>query len=66
MREYLFLKRHSLDDWRALSRTTHASQYARLLRQADSHHADSPLPEHPSDSITYIGTAALNLALAHR
>lgn len=65
MREYLFLKRHSLDTWRALAETTHSSQFERLLRQADRHHADLPPPEHPSDSITYIGTAVLNLALAH-
>ncbi len=65
MREYLFLKRHSLDNWRTLAETTHSSQFKRLLRQADSHHADLPPPDHPSDSITYIGTAVLNLALAH-
>lgn len=65
MREYLFLKRHSLEKWRSLAKTTHSSQFERLLRQADSHHADLPPPDHPSDSITYIGTAVLNLALAH-
>lgn len=65
MREYLFLKRHSLEEWRSLAETTHSSQFKRLLRQADSHHQDLPPREHPSDSITYIGTAILNLALAH-
>ena len=65
MRDYLFLKRRSLEEWRQLAETTHASQYRRLRRQADSHHDDAPPSEHPSDSITYIGTAALNLALAY-
>lgn len=61
----LMLKRHSLADWRALAQSTHASQFKRLLRQADTHHDSLPPAEHPSDSITYIGTAVLNLALAH-
>jgi len=65
MREYLFLKRHSLKEWRQFAESTHASQYRRLLNQADSHHDCSPPSEHPSDSITYIGTAVLNLALAY-
>ena len=65
MREYLFLKRHSLEKWRSMAETTHSSQFARLLRQAKSHHGNLPPPDHPSDSITYIGTAVLNLALAH-
>ena len=65
MREYLLLKRHSLADWRTLAETTHSTQYARLLRQADTHHDNLPPADHPSDSITYIGTAVLNLALAH-
>ena len=64
MREYLLLRRHSLDGWRALAQTSHAAQAQRLLRQANSHHDQLPPPEHPSDSITYIGTAVLNLALA--
>ncbi|MCY4465701.1 MAG: DUF4962 domain-containing protein [Chloroflexi bacterium] len=63
-REYLLLRRHSLDEWRAMAQTSHASQAERLLRQANSHHDELPPPEHPSDSITYIGTAVLNLALA--
>lgn len=65
MRDYLFLKRRSLEEWRHVADTTHAAQYRRLLRQADRHHACLPPAEHPSDSITYIGTAALNLALAY-
>lgn len=63
-REYLLLRRHSLDEWRAMAQTSHAAQAERLLRQATSHHDQLPPPEHPSDSITYIGTAVLNLALA--
>ena len=65
MREYLLLKRHSLADWQRLAESTHASQAQRLLKQADSHHDDLPPPAHPSDSITYIGTAVLNLGLAY-
>ncbi len=64
MREYLLLKRHSLDEWRRLAESSHSSQYQQLLKQADSHHDTLPPAEHPSDSITYIGTAVLNLALA--
>lgn len=63
-REYLLLRRHSLDEWRAMAQTCHAAQAERLLRQARSHHDELLPPEHPSDSITYIGTAVLNLALA--
>ncbi len=65
MREYLLLKRHSLEDWQRLAQSTHASQAQRLLKQAGSHHADLPPATHPSDSITYIGTAVLNLGLAY-
>ena len=65
MRKHLFLKRHTLDRWRSLAKTTHSSQFERLLRQANSQHCRLPPPAHPSDSITYIGTAVLNLALAH-
>ncbi len=65
MREYLFLKHHTLENWRSLAETTHSSQFERLLRQANSHHDDLPPSDHPSDSITYIGTVVLNLALAH-
>ncbi len=65
MREYLLLKRHSLEDWQRLAESTHASQFQRLLKQAGSHHDDLPPSTHPSDSITYIGTAVLNLGLAY-
>ena len=61
----LLLKRHSLDDWRALAKASHAPQYQRLLREADRCCKRSPPSEHPSDSITYIGTGVMNLALAH-
>ena len=64
MRPYLLLKRHAIDKWRELARTSHASQYRRLLKQADSYRHHRPPPEHPSDSITYIGTAVLNLGLS--
>ena len=65
MRENLFLKRHTLTEWRHLAAATHSPQYKRLLRQADSHQGKLPPAAHPSDSITYIGTAVLNLGLAY-
>lgn len=65
MREYLLLKRHSLEDWQRLAASSHAAQARRLLKQADSHHDNLPPAAHPSDSITYIGTAVLNLGLAY-
>ena len=65
MRPYLLLKRHSIDTWRELAKTSHAPQYQRLLKQAASYHSCLPPPEHPSDSITYIGTAVLNLGLSY-
>ncbi|MGB1287677.1 MAG: DUF4962 domain-containing protein, partial [Aggregatilineales bacterium] len=65
MKDFLFLKQHTLDEWRVLTESSHKLQYERLLRQADSYH-DVMLPdEHPSDSITYIGTGVLNLGLAY-
>ena len=60
----LLLQRRSVSEWRAVAQTTHAAQYQRLLRQARSHHKELPPAEHPSDSITYIGTAVMNMALA--
>ena len=65
MRDYLLLKRHTLEAWRRLADSTRASQYQRLLKEAEGHHDCLPPPAHPSDSITYIGTAALNLGLAY-
>lgn len=65
MPQGLLLKRHSLDEWRRLAATSHKPQYLRLLRQADSQLDQLPPKQHPSDSITYIGTAALNLGLAY-
>lgn len=66
MTEMLFLKAKTLEQWREVAATTHAAQYERLLAQAASY-AVTPLPpsEHPDDSITYIGMAAANLALAN-
>lgn len=55
----------AIDAWRTLAKTSHASQYQRLLKQADSYRSHLPPAEHSSDSITYIGTAVLNLGLAY-
>ncbi len=63
-RDHLLLKSRSLEEWRACAATSHAAQCQRLLREAKSYRKRLPPPEHPSDSITYIGTAVLNLALA--
>lgn len=59
------MKRHPLEWWQQIAESTHSLQYQRLLKQADSHHERLPPSAHPSDSITYIGTAVLNLALAY-
>ena len=61
----LFLRAHSIEEWRTLSQTTHVDQMARLLRQAKSYESYLPPAEHPRDSITYIGMAAANMALAY-
>ena len=62
---YLFLKKHSLAEWQELAKTSHQARFARLLDQADSYADYLPPPEHPSDSITYIGMAVANLGLAY-
>lgn len=65
MTSHLFLRAHTISEWRTLSQTSHASQMARLLRQADSYTDYLPPAEHPRDSITYIGMAVANLGLAY-
>ena len=65
MSNYLFLRAHTLAEWRTMGQTTHAEQMARLLRQAESYASYLPPAQHPRDSITYIGMAAANLALAY-
>ncbi len=61
----LFLRAHAIAEWREKSQTTHTDQMARLLKQAKSYASYLPPPEHPCDSITYIGMAAANLGLAY-
>lgn len=65
MTKMLFLRAHSLAEWRELGQTTHATQLARLLQQAKSYESYLPPAEHPRDSITYIGMAVANMALAY-
>ncbi len=65
MTNYLFLRAHTIAEWRKLSQTSHADQFARLLREADSYKTYLPPTEHPRDSITYIGMAVANLGLAY-
>ena len=62
---YLFLRAHSLADWRMMGQSTHREQMARLLRQAESYASYLPPAQHPRDSITYIGMAVANLGLAY-
>jgi hypothetical protein len=62
----LFLNHHTFDELRSLCRTTHQAQYQRFLKQAASYHDWLPPIEHPSKSITFIGMAAANLALAYK
>lgn len=61
---YLLLQAKSIAGWQTAARTTHRRQGDNLLRQADSYLTYLPPEEHPRDSITYIGMAAANLALA--
>ena len=65
MQNLLFLRAHSIKEWRTKSQTTHTDQMARLLKQAQSYASYLPPAEHPRDSITYIGMAAANLGLAY-
>ena len=65
MQKLLYLRAHSLTEWRELSQTTHKAQTTRLLKQAKSYDSYLPPAEHPRDSITYIGMAVANMALAH-
>ncbi|GAB4262980.1 MAG: hypothetical protein Kow0080_00850 [Candidatus Promineifilaceae bacterium] len=65
MSKLLFLRAHTIAEWREKSQTTHADQMARLLKQAQSYASYLPPAEHPCDSITYIGMAAANLGLAY-
>lgn len=62
----LFLGNRSIDTLKALSQTTHTAQYQRLLTHAATYHDWLPPLEHPDRSITFIGMAAANLALAYR
>ncbi len=61
----IFLKKHSIENWRTLCDTSHIARYQRLLEQATSYHTSLPPNEHPDDSITSIGMAVANLALAY-
>ena len=62
---YLFLKKHTIEQWRESTKTTHKARYERLLDQAASYADHLPPPEHPSDSITYIGMAVANMSFAY-
>lgn len=64
-RHYLFLGKHTIEEWRELAKTSHAARFERLIDQAKSYVNYLPPDEHPSDSITYIGMAAANLSLAY-
>src|SRR4051794_16675809 len=65
MIQRLFLGGRTATQWRSACATTHSAQFVRLLAQADSYIERVPPPEHPRETITYIGMAAANLALAH-
>ncbi len=62
----LMLGSKSIQEWRAASQTSHRARFAHLLEQADSYLAYLPPAEHPRETITYIGMAVANLALAFR
>ncbi len=56
----------TLEEWKVATRTTHRSRFARLVDQANSYLEYLPPTEHPRETITYIGMAVANLALAFR
>jgi hypothetical protein len=51
---------------RACLTTTHTAQFRRLYEQCQWYRGQHPPAEHPTASITYLGPAAANLALAYR
>ncbi|MFI7061934.1 hypothetical protein ACIBL3_13190 [Kribbella sp. NPDC050124] len=57
---------HRLDDLRDGLDGRHAARWRRLREQCDWYRIQTPPTEHPSASITYLGPAAANLALAYR
>ena len=61
----LLLRAHTIEEWRTMSQTSHATQMARLLKRAKTYADYLPAAEHPRDSITYIGMAVANMALAY-
>lgn len=66
MKQPLFLGKKSIEDWRAAAQTTHRARLDRLIDQANSYLDYMPPTEHPRETITYIGMAITNLALAFR
>ncbi|MBI4786279.1 MAG: DUF4962 domain-containing protein [Chloroflexi bacterium] len=66
MTPHLFLGSKTIEEWRAAGQTTHRARLARLIDQADSYLSYLPPAEHPRETITYIGMAVANLALAFR
>jgi hypothetical protein len=64
--KHLFLGSKTIGEWRHAAQTTHQARFARLIDQADSYLTYLPPAEHPSETITYIGMAGANLALAFR
>ena len=57
---------HRLDELRDGLDGRHAARWRRLREQCDWYRTQTPPTEHPSASITYLGPAAANLALAYR
>jgi hypothetical protein len=55
-----------IDALREAIRGSHADQWRRLHEQCDWYRTQRPPAEHPRASITYLGPAAANLALAYR
>ncbi|HEX4248667.1 MAG TPA: DUF4962 domain-containing protein [Pseudonocardia sp.] len=55
-----------LDRLRDEIRGVRAAQFRRLLDQCEYYTAESPPPEHPEASITYLGPASAGFALAYR
>ena len=64
MTPHLFLGKQTIEEWCTASQTTHRARFARLIDQANSYLTYIPPVEHPRETITYIGMAIANLALA--
>lgn len=62
----MILTEQRLDELRAGLAGPYAGEWQRLVEQCDRYRRTAPPATHPEASITYLGPAAINLALAYR